>query len=61
MASNTENLDLLMKNPSTDGADTFNVQTMLNENWQKIDNNAGTVAKTLANILKPTTTPEPPS
>lgn len=57
MASNTENLDLLMKNPSTDGADTFNVQTMLNENWKKIDNNAGTVAQTLANILKPTTPP----
>lgn len=57
MASNTENLDLLMKNPSTDGADTFNVQTMLNENWQKIDNNAGTVAQTLDNILKPTTPP----
>lgn len=57
MASNTENLDLLMKNPSTDGADTFNVQTMLNDNWQKIDNNAGTVAQTLANILKPTTPP----
>lgn len=57
MASNTENLNLLMKNPSTDGADTFNVQTMLNENWQKIDENAGTVAQTLANILKPTTPP----
>lgn len=57
MASNTENLDLLMKNPSTDGADTFNVQTMLNDNWQKIDNNAGSVAQTLANILKPTTPP----
>ncbi len=57
MASNTENLNLLMKNPSTDGADTFNVQTMLNENWQKIDANAGTVAQTLANILKPTTPP----
>ena len=57
MASNTENLNLLMKNPSTDGADTFNVQTMLNENWQKIDDNAGAVAQTLANILKPTTPP----
>lgn len=57
MASNTKNLNLLMKNPSTDGADTFNVQTMLNDNWQKIDNNAGTVAQTLANILKPTTPP----
>ena len=57
MASNTENLNLLMKNPSTDGADTFNVDTMLNENWRKIDANAGSVAKTLANILKPTTPP----
>lgn len=57
MASNTENLNLLMKNPSTDGADTFNVQTMLNENWQKIDANAGSVTQTLANILKPTTPP----
>lgn len=57
MASNTENLGLLKKNPSTDGADTFNIQTMLNDNWDKIDNNAGTVAQTLANILKPTTPP----
>lgn len=57
MASNTENLNLLMKNPSTDGSETFNIQTMLNENWQKIDANAGTVAQTLANILKPTTPP----
>lgn len=57
MASNTENLNLLMKNPSTDGADTFNIDTMLNENWRKIDANAGSVAKTLANILKPTTPP----
>ena len=57
MASNTENLKLLKKNPTTDGADTFNVQTMLNDNWDKIDANAGTVAQTLANILKPTTPP----
>ena len=57
MASNTENLGLLKKNPSTDGADTFNIQTMLNDNWDKLDDNAGTVAQTLANILKPTTPP----
>lgn len=57
MASNTENLGLLKKNPSTDGADTFNIQTMLNDNWDKLDANAGTVAQTLANILKPTTPP----
>lgn len=51
MASNTENLDLLMKNPSTDGADTFNVQTMLNDNWDKIDQFAGRLDKKLAGLL----------
>ena len=51
MASNTENLDLLMKNPSTDGADTFNVQTMLNDNWKKIDKFAGGIDGKLAGLL----------
>lgn len=37
MASYTPNLNLLMKDPVADGADTFNIQTMLNENWKKID------------------------
>lgn len=37
MPSYTENLKLLKKNPATDGADTFNIQTMLNENWDKVD------------------------
>lgn len=37
MASYTEHLNLLKKNPATDGADTFNIETMLNENWNKID------------------------
>lgn len=37
MASNTPNLNLLKKNPATDGNDTFNIETMLNENWDKID------------------------
>lgn len=37
MSSNTPNLDLLKKNPSTDGNDTFNIKTMLNDNWDKID------------------------
>lgn len=41
MASNTSNLGLLMKDPVTDGNDTFNVETMLNENWRKIDNAVG--------------------
>lgn len=37
MASNTSNLNLLKKDPFTDGKDTFNIRTMLNENWDKID------------------------
>lgn len=37
MASNTPNLNLLKKDPVADGNDTFNIQTMLNENWDKID------------------------
>lgn len=37
MATNTPNLNLLKKDPVTDGNETFNIQTMLNENWDKID------------------------
>ena len=41
MASNTNNLGLLKKDPVADGNDTFNIRTMLNENWDKIDEFAG--------------------
>ena len=44
MASYTDNLNLLKKNPLTDGNDTFNIQTMLNENWDKIDEAIGDAA-----------------
>lgn len=37
MAGYTDYLNLYFKNPRTDGADTFNVQTMMNDNWEKID------------------------
>jgi hypothetical protein len=37
MAGNTPILDLYKKDPATDGADTFNVKTMMNDNWDKID------------------------
>ncbi|MCK8488001.1 phage tail protein [Paenibacillus sp. MBLB2552] len=37
MATNTPNLNLLKKDPVTDGNETFNIQTMLNDNWDKID------------------------
>lgn len=43
MASNTTRLNLYKVNPSTDGDMTFNIQTMLNDNWDKIDSE---VAKT---------------
>lgn len=42
MASNTPNLNLLKKDPVTDGNDTFNIETMLNENWDKIDEDKAT-------------------
>ncbi|BFH66263.1 hypothetical protein J27TS7_11090 [Paenibacillus dendritiformis] len=37
MANNTPNLELYKVDPITDGDKTFNVTTMLNENWDKID------------------------
>ncbi|MFD5022277.1 pyocin knob domain-containing protein [Paenibacillus sp. NPDC058367] len=37
MPSNTKNLNLYKKNPQTDGEDTFNIETMINENLDKID------------------------
>lgn len=37
MASFTEFLGLLKKDPVADAADTFNIQTMLNDNWDKVD------------------------
>ncbi|MEC0239245.1 pyocin knob domain-containing protein [Paenibacillus dokdonensis] len=43
MASNTPNLGLLKKDPATDGNDTFNVKTMLNDNWDKIDEAVGNI------------------
>lgn len=37
MAKNTSHLGLYKKDPETDRNDTFNIETMLNENWDKID------------------------
>ncbi|MFH5185712.1 hypothetical protein ACHHV8_25400 [Paenibacillus sp. TAB 01] len=41
MASNTDNLQLYKKDPLTDGNDTFDIQTMMNDNWDKIDDQLG--------------------
>lgn len=45
MTSYTNILNLLKKNPVTDGNDTFNIETMLNDNWDKIDDWAENKAK----------------
>jgi len=43
MASNTNRLGLLKKDPVADGNDTFNIKTMLNDNWDKIDAKVATL------------------
>ena len=37
MPSNTEKLGLYKANPATDGDLTFNIDLMLNDNWDKLD------------------------
>lgn len=37
MASNTERLGLLKMDPAEDANSTFNIKTMLNDNWDKLD------------------------
>ncbi len=37
MSSNTTNLNLYKADPVADGNNTFNIKTMLNDNWDKID------------------------
>ncbi|OAB26383.1 hypothetical protein PMSD_25875 [Paenibacillus macquariensis subsp. defensor] len=48
--SNTPNLGLLKKNPITDGNDTFNIETMLNGNWDKLDGAVGQIRDDIQNI-----------
>ncbi|GAB6988049.1 tail fiber protein [Paenibacillus pini] len=50
MPTNTTKLNLLKMNPSTDGAKTFNIDTMLNENWDKVDAAVGKVQEDVKNI-----------
>ena len=52
MSSNTPNLSLLKKNPTTDGSDTFNIQTMLNDNWDKIDAVTGPASAANKGVVK---------
>lgn len=43
MGSYTEKLGLYKADPITDGDDTFNINKMLNENWEKVDETAGVI------------------
>ncbi|MZQ83605.1 hypothetical protein GQF01_15950 [Paenibacillus sp. 5J-6] len=55
MPSTTTNLGLYKKNPSTDGNDTFDITTMLNDNWDRLDAQLGAqvadVAPTAVNLV----------
>ena len=52
MSSNTPNISLLKKNPATDGSDTFNIETMLNQNWDKIDAVTGPASAATKGVVK---------
>lgn len=45
MPSNTEKLNLYKVNPATDGDLTFNIDLMLNDNWDKLDTAVGTLTE----------------
>lgn len=49
MSTTTDKLALFKYDPSTDGAQTFNIQKALNDNWDKLDNVAKEILTTLAN------------
>lgn len=48
MATNTKNLNLYKADPIADGNSTFNINTMLNDNWDKIDGAMGKVGALMA-------------
>ncbi|GAA0181421.1 hypothetical protein SH2C18_39570 [Clostridium sediminicola] len=55
MPSNTENLNLYKIDPSTDGNSTFNIETILNDNWDKIDNKFKEVEENIPSNITTTT------
>lgn len=50
LSENTPQLDLLMKDPTLDGHEYFNVKTMMNDNWEKIDKFAGEAKTSIAGL-----------
>ena len=49
MSTTTDKLALFKYDPSTDGAQTFNIQKALNDNWDKLDDAVKEILTTLAN------------
>lgn len=53
MASSTPFLKLYKKDPIADAKDTFNIQTMLNDNWDKADTAMGKKARVVLSATEP--------
>ena len=49
MSTTTDKLALFKYDPSTDGAQTFNIKQALNDNWDKLDDAVKQILITLAN------------
>lgn len=56
MASNTPNIGLYKKDPILDQNDTFNITTMLNQNWDKIDEDSKQKDNKIGDLSTMTTT-----
>ena len=50
MSTTTEKLALFKYDPSTDGAQTFNIKQAMNDNWDKIDDAVKDIDTTLQNL-----------
>ncbi len=48
----TKFLNLLKKDPVADAADTFNIKTMLNDNWDKLDAFAEKLSEDMENTIQ---------
>lgn len=56
MAKYTPNLNLYEKDPVADATDTFNIKTMMNDNWDKIDENFGNLNREVTEHLEDSNT-----
>ncbi|GMQ57082.1 hypothetical protein AN1V17_14770 [Vallitalea sediminicola] len=50
MSDYTSKLNLYKVDPAIDGEDTFNINTMMNDNWDKIDEKVGNMDEKLSGV-----------